>query len=215
MTASISSRHKGFATKRFGVWILAFIMAGIGYLAFWPVAIDPIIWDPPTNRAYEGVYRPNTALASLEPIALNGYQGPEDAVLWQDHIFTAVSSGDILKINPKTLQITPFANTDGRPLGLEVNPVNNHLIIADAYKGLMSLSPDGALTLLSDSADGRTILYADDVDIAPDGVIYFSDASTKFGAQDNGGTLAASLLELMERRATGRLLAYVISNMNG
>ena len=35
---------------------------------------------------------------------------------------------------------------------------------------------------LTDSVDGTPILYADDLDIADDGIIYFSDASTKFGA---------------------------------
>jgi len=39
-------------------------------------------------------------------------------------------------------------------------------------------------------------------------VTYFSDASTKFGAEAAGSTLAASLLELMEHQGTGRLLAY-------
>ena len=50
--------------------------------------------------------------------------------------------------------------------------------------------------------------YADDLDIADNGVIYFSDASTKFGAKDNGTTMAASLLEIMESKGTGRVLAY-------
>lgn len=40
--------------------------------------------------------------------------------------------------------------------------------------------------------------FADDVDVAADGKIYFSDASTKFGAKDSGGNYEASLLDLME-----------------
>ncbi|MEP5423413.1 MAG: SMP-30/gluconolactonase/LRE family protein, partial [Roseibium sp.] len=50
--------------------------------------------------------------------------------------------------------------------------------------------------------------YADDLDIAPDGSVYFTDASTKFGAQQNGGTLPASLLDLMEHGPNGRVLRY-------
>ena len=36
----------------------------------------------------------------------------------------------------------------------------------------------------------------------------FSDASTKFGAKANGGTYAASLLDIMEHGGHGRLLVY-------
>ena len=64
------------------------------------------------------------------------------------------------------------------------------------------------MEVLTDTVDGTPILYADDLDIGPDGVIYFSDASTKFGAQAHGSTLAASLLEIMESDGTGRVLAY-------
>ncbi|WP_386173353.1 strictosidine synthase family protein [Sulfitobacter sp. R86518] len=65
------------------------------------------------------------------------------------------------------------------------------------------------MTLLAETTtDGSPILYADDVDIAADGSVYFSDASTRFGAQDNGGTLAASVLDLVEHSSNGRILKY-------
>ena len=50
--------------------------------------------------------------------------------------------------------------------------------------------------------------YVDDVDVDAEGKIYFSDASTKFGAQSNGGTYAASLLDTMEHGGHGRLMVY-------
>jgi hypothetical protein len=52
------------------------------------------------------------------------------------------------------------------------------------------------------------IRYADDVDVAADGKIYFSDASTKFGAREFGGTYEASLLDINEHGGHGRLLVY-------
>jgi sugar lactone lactonase YvrE len=42
----------------------------------------------------------------------------------------------------------------------------------------------------------------------PGGTVYFSDASTKFRPQDHGGDMAASMLELIEHRGNGRLLAH-------
>jgi hypothetical protein len=56
--------------------------------------------------------------------------------------------------------------------------------------------------------DGIPIRYADDVDVAADGKIYFSDASTKFGAKESGGTYEGSLLDLMEHGGHGRLIVY-------
>lgn len=72
----------------------------------------------------------------------------------------------------------------------------------------MSVSQDGKISELSAVADGIPIRYADDVDIAADGKIYFSDASTKFGAKESGGTYEGSLLALMEHGGHGRLLVY-------
>jgi len=50
--------------------------------------------------------------------------------------------------------------------------------------------------------------YADDVAVATNGKIYFSDATTRFAAQDWGGTLAASLLDILEHGDTGRIIEY-------
>jgi hypothetical protein len=83
------------------------------------------------------------------------------------------------------------------------------LYVADAYRGLLAIMPDGALEILANDVDGDSpIAYADDVDIAPDGSVYFTDASTKFGAEESGGILAGSLLDLMEHGGHGRVLRY-------
>ena len=194
--------------KQLSFTALALIIAG-GYLAFWPVPISPISWQPPQDKLYSGDFTANHKLTNLQRLELGGQHGPEDAAQWQGMIYTVSQDGSIIEINPDTLSTRILANTGGVPLGIEVNSADNHLIIADAHKGLLSISPSGDVTLLTDSMDdGSPILYADDVDIADDGIIYFSDASTKFGAKAIGSTLSASLLELMEHGGTGRLLAY-------
>ncbi len=188
---------------------LAALAAAGAYLAFWPVPVAPVSWEPPQDRLYTGDFTANDALKDLERLELNGHHGPEDAALWQGLIYTVSQNGQIIGIDPQTKTTKVLANTGGVPLGIEVNLANNHLIVADAHKGLLSISPSGTVSLLTNAADdGSPILYADDVDIADDGVMYFSDASTKFGAKASGGTLKGSLLELMEHGGTGRLLAY-------
>jgi len=191
--------------------IVTFGVVGVllAYLLLWPVPVAPVAWSAPEDQGYVGSYAPNTDLAGLSVIDLAPHHGPEDIVALPDgRLLTATQEGYILTVDPATGAVDILADTGGVPLGLEMDPTTNRLIVADAHKGLVSVGLDGSVEVLTDRVDGAPILYADDLDIADDGVIYFSDASTKFGAEANGSTMAASLLELMESDGTGRLLAY-------
>ena len=55
--------------------------------------------------------------------------------------------------------------------------------------------------------DGDPIRYADAVVIAPDGLMYFTDASRRFAAKE-WGTFKAALLDIIEHSCTGRVLVY-------
>ena len=193
------------------VFIVVFGIVGLllAYLFLWPVPITPAAWDAPEDQGYVGDYAPNDDLAGLNLIDLAPHHGPEDIVALPDgRLLTATQEGYILTVDPTTGSVDVLADTGGVPLGLEMDPATNRLIVADAHKGLISVGLDGSVETLTDSVDGTPILYADDLDIADDGVIYFSDASTKFGAAANSSTMSASLLEIMESDGTGRLLAY-------
>lgn len=190
------------------------LFAGVGgvaligaYLSFWPVAIDPVPWDAPENKGYVGDFAPNEDLANLERLSIGDIHGPEDVVMHKGKLFVSSQEGKIIEIDPVANMHRVFADTKGSALGMEMDAAGN-LIIADAFRGLLSVSPDGNVTVLTDEVNGTPIAYADDLDIAEDGTIYFSDASTKFGAEAIGTTLAASLMEIMEHQGTGRLLAY-------
>jgi hypothetical protein len=93
-----------------------------------------------------------------------------------------------------------FATTGGRPLGMDFDTAGN-LIVADANKGLLAIGPQGAVTLLSAEAGGVPFRCLNDLDIAADGTVYFTDASAKF-------PIALYKQELFEHRPNGRLLAY-------
>jgi sugar lactone lactonase YvrE len=188
------------------------LLGCLAYLLFWPVAISPVAWQASTPPGYAGQWEANTRLAKLDNIPLGEHAGPEDITARMIDgrlaVFTALHDGSIIRVNPENGEVTAFANTGGRPLGLEFDAAAN-LIVADAYRGLVSISPDGTVTLLSDKTnDNSPIRYADDLDIASDGRIFFSDASTHFGAKDSGGTLQGSLLALMEHSNDGRILVY-------
>ena len=184
------------------------VAALAAYLLLWPVPVSPVAWEAPTNRGYVGDYAPNTDLSDIEQADMGLFHGPEDIVALDDgRIVTATQDGAVLAFDPATEGFTKIADTGGVPLGMEIGP-DGRVLVADAHKGLLAVGLDGAVEVLTDTVDGTPILYADDLDIGPDGVIYFSDASTRFGAEAHGSTLAASLLEIMESDGTGRVLAY-------
>ena len=190
----------------------AVAILGAAYLTLWPVPVDPQSWEAKLSKGYVDDFAPNNALAGLELLPIGDTYGPEDVALLDNgdsyRVFISGHKGEIIEVFPETQTHKTIANTGGVPLGIEFAN-NTNLIVADAYKGLISVNIEtGEVTLLTDSVDGSPILYADDVDIAPNGIMYFSDASTKFGAKRIGSTMAASLLEIMEHGKTGRVLAY-------
>ncbi|MBM4326666.1 MAG: SMP-30/gluconolactonase/LRE family protein [Deltaproteobacteria bacterium] len=177
------------------------------YFLVWPVPIEPVSWKPPSNPGYTGPFARNERLKGLEFLPIGKNHGPEDVALdRQGRIYASTGEGFIVRLNPDGSGAENWADTKGRPLGLAMDPKGN-LIVADAYRGLLSIAPDGSITELATVADGIPIRYADDADVAADGKIYFSDASTKFAAKDYG-TMGASLLEIMEHAGTGRLLVW-------
>lgn len=191
------------------LWFLGAVIAClVAYLALWPVSVSPVAWEAAENAGYTGDFTQNNRLEALELIDMDGRVGPEDADIGPDGlIYVATHDGEILRIG-KDRAVTTFAQTQGRPLGLEF-AANGTLYVADAYRGLLAIDGTGQVTLLTNQTeDGSPVLYADDVDIAADGTVYFSDASTRFGAEANGGTLPASVLDLVEHSANGRILKY-------
>jgi len=190
---------------------LFFIIALCLYLLFWPVPLSPKAWDVPEDRGFTGDFAANTQLENLNYLSIGDRHGPEDVAARITEaglrLYVSSQNGDIIEIDPATDQHRLFAQTGGVPLGLEFD-LHGNLLVADAHKGLVSISSTGQVSGLSDHVNGTPILYADDVDIGPDGIIYFTDASTKFGAKASGTTLKGSVMEIFEHARTGRILAY-------
>lgn len=178
------------------------LFALAGYLLFWPVPIDPVAWQAPEAPALEGRYAVNDALAQAIWLGKGEGEGPEDvAVDAQGRFYVGYVDGRIVRFDPERDQSEELANTGGRPLGLDFAP-DGSLIIADGYKGLLRLHPDNRLETLTTEADGIAFKFTDDVDVADDGVMYFSDASSKFGPAMKARD------DVLEHGGHGRLLAY-------
>lgn len=182
-------------------WILFTVVLLLAYLCFWPVAVDPQAWEPSADPGLNGPYAINDALAATERYGEDAGNGPEDvAIDAQGRVVVGFIDGRIVRFDTAG-KAEELVNTGGRPLGLDFAP-NGDLIIADGYKGLLALNSANELRVLSTEADGLAFAFTDDVDVAPDGSIYFSDASSKHGPATHG------MADAIEHGGLGRLLRY-------
>lgn len=175
----------------------------LAYLLAWPVPIDPVAWQPPAAPALEDPYAPNDALASVRRIGEGVGEGPEDvAVDEQGRFYVGYADGRIVRFASETAPGETLVDTGGRPLGLDFDP-EGRLVIADGVKGLLRLDvAQGRLETLATAAEGVPFGFVDDVDVADNGLIYFSDASTKFGPAHGGRD------DILEHGGHGRLLVH-------
>ena len=142
----------------------------------------------------------STPAARLAPSTLRS--GPDGK------LYAAMTSGNLIRMEPDGGKQEVFANTGGRVLGFAFD-AQGRMIAADAMKGLLAITADRRVTVLADHVSANDpIRYADAVVVAPDGTIYFTDASTRFSPAQWGGTYEASVLDIIEQSATGRVLAH-------
>jgi sugar lactone lactonase YvrE len=180
--------------------LVALVAALALYLAITPSPIDPLAWDAPEGPALSGQLQANERLKEAELLALGQVHGPEDtAVDAEGRVYAGLHDGRIVRIDADD-RVETFADTQGRPLGMDFDADGN-LIVADAYKGLLRIDAQGQIEVLTTEAEGVPFKFTDDLDIARDGTIYFSDASQRFEQPDY-------LLDLLEARPHGRLLSY-------
>ena len=186
--------------RRIFLTLLAVIVVLVVYLVTWPVPINPAAWTPPAAPALAGVYAQNSELARIERLRVDGFAPEDVAIDNHDRIYCGTEDGRVFRFQPDGTRPDVFANTHGRPLGL-IFAGDGNLIVADAVKGLLSIAVDGDITVLSTGADGVPFRCTNDLDVAQDGTIYFTDSSYKF-------PLAELKADLLEHQPNGRLLAY-------
>jgi sugar lactone lactonase YvrE len=186
--------------NRFGLVVVLIIAAALAYLLFAPVPIAPAAWTPPAAPALSGPYEQNTRLSPVQRLSLGNGHGPEDVALDEDgKIYAGFEDGRIMVLQPDGTQPRVFTNTGGRPLGLVFDRSGN-LIVADAIKGLLSVSKTGEVKVLAVEAEGVRFGCLNDLDVGADGTIYFTEASHKF-------PMSQHVQDLLEHQPNGRLLA--------
>ena len=189
-------------TIRLGLLIIfVFLGVTVAYLLLWPVPIEPVRFIPSKNPGRTGPFAENEILAGVQHLIKGIGQGPEDIAKGPDEWFyTGLQDGRIVRFKADDQSVETFVTTGGRPLGMQFD-VKGNLIVADAFKGLLSISPAKVIEVLTDSVNGKRLLFPDDLDIASDGTIWLSDASQRFDQHH-------WILDFLETRPTGRLLSF-------
>jgi len=182
------------------VALVAFALV-LTYLLFWPIDADPLAWQPPTAPPLAGATPLEYDFSTVEPVAQGQCSGPEDvAIDAQGRLYAGMLDGRIMRFDHDGTGAELFADTGGRPLGLDFDN-NGHLIVADAYQGLLRLDDAGEITALATQHGGVQFMVTDDVDVAPSGMIYFTDASSKYGLDDYP-------TDFIVQRGYGRLMRF-------
>lgn len=177
------------------------IVLFIGYLVLKPNEVWPVAYDAPENPGFTGIYAANEKLASAKKYSVSPEEGPEDVAIDKDgNIYVGTKDGKILKFTPDKSAYSVFANTRGRPLGLDFT-ADGKLIVADAERGLLMVDTSGRIEFLSQASDSIQFKFTDDIEVGSDGKYYFSDASTLFGVHEYK-------FDLLAHHPTGRLLVY-------
>src|SRR5262245_29175972 len=183
------------------VWImLALVLLGSAFVV--PSPIDAVAWQPPNAPQWTGVWKENQALSHAQMVAEQPKFPEFIAFDAQGRLYTGDTDGTIYQVSfapngmPSHTQV--YARTGGSVGGLKFDAHSN-LIVADLKRGLLSVSPEGQVTTLTNHLGNTPIFLANEVDIAKDGMIYFSDC-TSYGH--------VSFREVLENSPYGRILRY-------
>lgn len=184
----------------------ALLLCAVLYLALWPVPIDPVSWQAPRSNGLVDPFAPDAQLRFARGIPLGHFSSPEDAVPGDDgKLYVTTEEGGLLQIDNRGT-IVEFAQLGGRPLGI-VQDKDGSFLIANAALGLQRVSADGTVQLLLQDVDGQRLVCANNVTVASDGRVYFSECSSKFGV-DKLSSYEASRLDLMEHGGHGRIIEF-------
>ncbi|KAG0615532.1 hypothetical protein M758_5G048900 [Ceratodon purpureus] len=149
----------------------------------------------------EGVYASNTLLQNVEKLGTGKVLQPEDFVLdpTGKFLYVGTSDGWIKKVYLKDGAVEDWKRVGGRPLGLALGN-DGEVIVCEPAQGLLKVTDDG-VEVLATEAEGTKFRFTDAAAVGKDGLIYFTDASSKYELKD-------FMLDALEGRANGRIMVY-------
>ena len=165
----------------------------------------------PSTAADSGTaYAMNDRLRDVYPIGVGQVESPEDVILDDnDDLYCGSRHGDIVRFfAPDYKKMEIYAHIGGQTLGMAFDAHNN-LCVCVGGMGLYRVSPERKVEKLTDETnrsmlsviDDSRLRLADDLDIAPDGRIFFSEATIRYEMHDWH-------TDALEGRGSGRIICY-------
>ncbi len=152
----------------------------------------------------------NDRLKDVEIIGLADVESPEDVILDdEDYLYCGTRHGDIVRFAPPDYATHEvYAHIGGSPLGMSWDRDHNLLVCVggmglyriDRNRNVIKVTDETDRSKLSVVDDSRLRL-ADDLDIAPDGRVFFSEATIRYEMHDWP-------VDALESRGNGRIICY-------
>jgi ribose transport system permease protein len=152
----------------------------------------------------------NDRLKDVEIIGLADVESPEDVILDdEDYLYCGTRHGDIVRFSPPDYKKHEvFAHIGGSPLGMSWDKDRN-LLVCVGGMGLYKIDRNRNVSKVTDETNRSTfsvvddsrLRLADDLDIAPDGRIFFSEATIRYEMHDWP-------VDALESRGNGRIICY-------
>jgi ribose transport system permease protein len=165
---------------------------------------------PPTEIGKGGPFEQNDKLRDVSLIGLGRIEAPEDVILDRhDNLYAGSRHGDIIRFFPPDYEkMEVYAHIGGQPLGMAFDRKDN-LYCCIGGMGLYRITPDRKIEKATDETnrsiysvnDDSRLRLADDLDIADDGRIFFSEATVRYEMHEWP-------VDGLEARGNGRIVCY-------
>jgi ribose transport system permease protein len=166
---------------------------------------------PPSTAADSGTpFAVNDKLRDVTEIGVGRIEAPEDVILdREDNLYAGSRHGDVIRFFPPDYErMEVYAHIGGQPLGMAFDRSDN-LYVCVGGMGLYRITPERKVEKATDETnrsfravnDDSRLRLADDLDIAPDGRIFFSEATIRYEMHEWP-------VDGLEARGNGRIICY-------
>ncbi len=165
----------------------------------------------PSTAADSGTaFALNDRLREVSEIGLGRIEAPEDVILdREDNLYAGSRHGDIIRFFPPDYErMEVYAHIGGQPLGMAFDRQDN-LYVCIGGMGLYRITPERKVEKATDETnrslrsvnDDSRLRLADDLDIADDGRVFFSEATVRYEMHEWP-------VDGLEARGNGRIVCY-------
>lgn len=166
--------------------------------------------SPPCSEEEGGAYAVNNKLRDVTQIGLGQIESPEDVILdREDNLYAGSRHGDVIRFfAPDYQRMEVYAHIGGQTLGMAFDRQDN-LLVCVGGMGLYRVTPERKVERVTDETnrswtsinDDSRLRLADDLDIADDGRIFFSEATVRYEMHEWP-------VDGLEARGNGRIVCY-------